>query len=161
MPVRPFHPDDIEPLMKILNDTKVFRQDELEVARELMEIAATQPEQRDYELATFVDETGEPQGYYCMGHTPMTEGTYDLYWIATRPALHGKGVGSELLRHCEERVRRAGGRLIVAETSSKPSYERTRAFYVRKGYREQGRISNYYARGDDLVLYVKQLQEDQ
>jgi ribosomal protein S18 acetylase RimI-like enzyme len=126
-----------------------------------MDIAATQPGQQDYALATYVDDAGAPQGYYCVGPTPMTEGTYDLYWIATDPSLHGAGVGSELLKHCEQYVRREGGRLIVAETSSKPSYERTRTFYARKGYREEARIGNYYARGDDLVLYVKQLQEDQ
>lgn len=159
MPIRPFRKDHIEPLMKILEDTQVFRSDELDVARELMEIAATQPGQRDYVLATAVDPGGKPQGYYCVGPTPMTAGTYDLYWIATDPALHGGGVGGELLRHCEEYVRGAGGRLIVAETSSKPSYERTRTFYVRKGYREEARIRDYYARGDDLVLYVKQLRE--
>ena len=38
-------------------------------------------------------------GYYCIGPTPATEGTFDLYWIAVEPSLHGRGVGSALNAH--------------------------------------------------------------
>ena len=48
-----------------------------------------------------------------------------------------------------------GGRLIIAETSSKPSYDGTNRFYVRNSYCEMARIRNYYEKGDDLVVYGK------
>ena len=160
MSIRPLQHGDVISLRGILEATKVFRAEEIDVAQELMEHALDQPGQEDYELFTDVDEQGRVLGYYCVGATPMTEGTYDLYWIATDPSLHGQGVGSRLLRHCEERLRSKGGRLIVVETSSQPSYEPTRSFYVRRGYREEARIRAYYKTGDDLVIYTKNLMED-
>ena len=160
MSIRPLEHGDVIPLRGILEATKVFRPEEIDVAQELMEHALDQPGQDDYELFTDVDDEGRVLGYYCVGATPMTEGTYDLYWIATDPSLHGQGVGSRLLRHCEEHLRNKGGRLIVVETSSQPSYEPTRTFYVRRGYREEARIRAYYKTGDDLVIYTKNLMED-
>ncbi len=160
MPIRPLEHGDILPLRRILEATEVFRSEEIDVAQELMEHALDNPGQEDYELFTEVDDGGRVLGYYCVGATPMTQGTYDLYWIATDPALHGKGVGSRLLRHCEDRLRTKGGRLIVVETSSQPSYEPTRTFYVRRGYQEEARIKAYYKTGDDLVIYTKNLMED-
>lgn len=160
MPIRPLERSDVRPLRIILESAKVFREEEIDVAQELMEHSLDNPEQEDYELFTDVDEHGKVLGYYCVGATPMTQGTYDLYWIATDPALHGKGVGSRLLRHCEENLRGKGGRLIVVETSSQPSYEPTRAFYARRGYRNEACIRDYYKTGDDLVIYTKNLKED-
>lgn len=160
MPIRPLERRDVNPLRRILEATKVFRPEELDVAVELMEHALDNPGQEDYELFTDVDEGNAVLGYYCVGATPMTDGTYDLYWIATDPALHGQGVGSRLLRHCEDHLRRKGGRLIVVETSSQPSYEPTRTFYARRGYTEEARIRSYYKTGDDLVIYTKNLKED-
>ena len=91
------------------------------------------------------------------GPTPLTESTYDLYWIAVDPAVHGKGLGKELIRHCEEYVKSRGGTLIIAETSSQPKYEGTRMFYRRSHYLEESRIKDYYAPGDDLVVYTKHI----
>lgn len=160
MAIRPLERTDVGPLRSILEATKVFRSEELEVAQDLMEFSLTNPVQEDYEIYSDVDEKGRVLGYYCIGPTPMTEGTFDLYWIASDPAVHGQGVGTRLLRHCEELVRQKGGRLIVVETSSQPSYEPTRRFYLRRGYREEARIRAYYKAGDDLVIYTKNLKED-
>lgn len=160
MPIRPLERGDIGPLRGILEATKVFRAEELDVAQELMEYALDHPTQKDYDLFSDLDEDGRVRGYYCMGATPMTDGTYDLYWIASDPALHGQGIGSRLLCHCEDRVREHGGRVIVVETSSQPAYEPTRRFYARRGYREEARIQHYYRTGDDLVIFTKHLKED-
>jgi ribosomal protein S18 acetylase RimI-like enzyme len=160
MPIRPLERSDVCPLRGILEATKVFRPDEIDVAQELMEFSLDNPGQDDYEIYSDVDERGSVLGYYCIGATPMTEGTYDLYWIASDPALHGTGVGSRLLHHCEDLVRRKQGRLIVVETSSQPSYDPTRTFYARRGYKEEARIRGYYKTGDDLVIYTKNLKED-
>ena len=113
--------------------------------------------QKDYDLWSSVDDSGGVTGYYCIGPTPMTSGTYDLYWIAVDPAYHSRGIGKELLAHAENNVQSHGGRLIVAETSSKPSYDNTREFYIRNRYLEAARIKDYYRTGDDLVIYGKYL----
>ncbi len=159
MPIRAFERTDLEPLTAIIRATGVFRDEEVDVAVELMEIAANDAHQTDYIAYTFVDADGAPRGYYCVGPTPMTVSTYDLYWIAVDPAAHGTGIGYQLLVHCESLVRAKGGSLIMVETSSLPKYEATRRFYVRNKYIEEARVRSYYAPGDDLVVYSKHITE--
>jgi GNAT superfamily N-acetyltransferase len=157
--IYPLAPDDVPALRDILKATSVFNSEEIEVAVELMELALDNPSQRDYAMFTARDDAGKALGYYCVGPTPMTDGTFDLYWIASDPGVHGKGVGSRLLKHCEEFVHAQGGRMIVVETSSQEHYGPTRAFYGRRGYAETARVRDYYRPGDDLVIYSKQLKE--
>lgn len=155
MPIRKFEKQDIILLEDIVRATGVFREEEVGVAVELMEIAANEKEQKDYVLYSYVDEAGVVQGYYCVGPTPMTKSTFDLYWIAVHPHMHKKRIGHELLEHCEAQVKAMNGTLIVVETSSQPKYDPTRQFYLRHEYAETARIKDYYAQGDDLVIYSK------
>jgi ribosomal protein S18 acetylase RimI-like enzyme len=104
-----------------------------------------------------VDQAGQVRGYYCYGPTPMTQSTFDLYWIAVDPTVHGAGIGSLLLTHCETSIRSSGGSLIVVETSSLAKYEATRRFYRRHQYDETARLRGYYAPDDDLVIFTKHL----
>jgi ribosomal protein S18 acetylase RimI-like enzyme len=157
MPIRVFRADDIEPIRNILQSSGMFRPDEIEVAVELMEIVAHDPHQQDYVMYVSHDEGGRVDGYYCAGPTPMTRGTFDLYWIAVHPERQGQGIGKSLIEHCEQLVRSRQGRLMLVETSSQGKYEPTRKFYEKVGFREGARIANYYAPGDDLVIYTKYL----
>ncbi len=154
--IRALRPADREPLHRLLEQTGVFTDDEIGIALELIDTVLQKPEQKDYEIAVYDDGSG-PLGYTCIGPTPGTDGTYDLYWIAVAPALHGRGIGRELDAHVGSTVRARHGRLIVAETSSTPRYNTTRMFYQRCGYTELARIPGYYRQGDDLVVYGKYL----
>jgi ribosomal protein S18 acetylase RimI-like enzyme len=153
--IRKFEKADIGPITEIVRETKVFHDEEVDVAVELMEIAANEKDQKDYYLYSYVDESGAVQGYYCVGPTPMTRSTFDLYWIAVHPRMHRKKIGHDLLEHCEQKVQEMGGTLLVVETSSQPKYEPTRKFYLRHLYAEAACIKDYYAPGDDLVIYTK------
>jgi ribosomal protein S18 acetylase RimI-like enzyme len=157
MPIRPFQKEDLQPIIEMLRATDVFREEEIAVAVELMQIVAEDKGQQDYAISTFVDEVNAVRGYYCVGPTPMTASTFDLYWVAVDPRAHGQGIGRQLLQHCEAYVRSRGGTLIIAETSSLSKYEKTRTFYQRNHYTEASRIKDYYSRGDDLVVYTKNL----
>ena len=83
--------------------------------------------------------------------------TYDLYWIAVDPNIHGKGIGSSLVKFMEEDLKNQGGNLILIETSGKESYENERKFYSKNGYEVQTIIKDFYRRGDDLVIFRKYL----
>jgi ribosomal protein S18 acetylase RimI-like enzyme len=155
MPIRKFEKGDMAQLAEIVRETGVFHEEEIGVAIELMEIAANDKDQSEYILYSYVDNAGTLQGYYCVGPTPMTKSTFDLYWIAVHPRVYGKKIGHELLAHCEENVKSMDGKLLVVETSSQPKYEQTRRFYARHEYAETARIKDYYAPGDDLVIYTK------
>lgn len=133
----------------------LFRPDEIAVALEVFEGAvAGSP---DY-LALGADHDGRLAGWICWGPTPCTLGTFDLYWMAVDPGLHGAGVGTALLHAMESRL--AGlARLVVVETAGRPDYGRTRDFYEARGYRPVSRIPDFYAPGDDQVVYVKSLSD--
>jgi ribosomal protein S18 acetylase RimI-like enzyme len=94
-------------------------------------------------------------GYACWGPTPATDRTWDLYWIAVDPALQGAGIGTILLEEVERRLVGEHARLLIAETSSRSEYAATREFYGRRGYTEAARVRDFYAPGDDRILFVK------
>ncbi|AKU90121.1 D-alanine-D-alanine ligase [Vulgatibacter incomptus] len=110
----------------------------------------------DYKILV-AGEGDELAGYVCFGPTPMTEATWDLYWIASTPAFRGKGAGSRLLLAMEEDVRRRGGMQVRIETSSMGEYAATRAFYDRHAYAEASRLPDFYKPGDDLVTLYKKI----
>jgi len=157
MSIRPLRREDKEPIERLLRATDVFSEEEIEVAIELVGIYLDDPDQKDYELFSSIDDSEAVTGYVCVGPTPATQGTYDLYWIAVDPSVHGKGVGSQLLHFVEEHLRSKGGRMLIAETSSTPKYDKTREFYQRKGFVQQARIKEYYKPGDDLIIFGKNL----
>lgn len=96
-------------------------------------------------------------GYAIYGFRDLTEGVYDLYWIAVDPPARRKSVGRKLLNACEEAVREAGGRMVIAETSGTAEYASTREFYVRTGYKAESIIKDFYKPGDDLYIFIKRL----
>jgi ribosomal protein S18 acetylase RimI-like enzyme len=96
-------------------------------------------------------------GYAIFGYRGLTDGVYDLYWIAVDPDARHKGVGRQLLNACEEAVREAGGRIIIAETSGTAEYASTREFYVRMGYVNEATIRDFYKPGNDLKIYTKRV----
>jgi GNAT superfamily N-acetyltransferase len=157
MSIRPLQREDKEPIERLLRATSVFSEEEIVIAIELIEIYLNDAQQKDYELYTYLNEAAAVTGYVCIGPTPATQGTYDLYWIAVVPEEHGKGVGSKLLQFVEDHLKAKGGRLLIAETSSTPKYEKTCAFYAGKGFVQQARIREYYRPGDDLIIYGKYL----
>jgi GNAT superfamily N-acetyltransferase len=116
-----------------------------------------QASEPDY-TALGADVEGRLVGWICWGPTPCTLGTYDLYWMAVDPVGQHVGVGSALLAEMERRlVGRA--RLIVVETAGRADYADTRRFYQARGYLETAHIPDFYAPGDDLVVYTKRLVE--
>jgi GNAT superfamily N-acetyltransferase len=149
---------DRTPLEAILRATQAFSEEEIAVALELIDATLAPGGSPDYQLIV-AEVEGAVAGYACWGATPLTEGVFDLYWIATDPRLHGAGVGRKLVEHVEWDVRELGGRTVLIETASKPSYDKTRGFYLRTGYLEVARVPDFYKVGDDKVIYMKRVRE--
>lgn len=137
-----------------MRGTGLFHEAEVATAVELLDEALDGDD--DYRFLGAFDGD-DLVGYACWGPTPDTIGTYDLYWIAVERARQGEGIGTQLLQAVEPTLSAAGGRLIVVETSSRADYAGTRGFYERNGYARTATIPGYYAPGDDLVIYVKDL----
>lgn len=141
---------------EILRATRVFQEEELDVALEVLDSFFAQPE-RDYATLGAFTPGGDLLGYICWGPTPCTHGTYDIYWIAVATGAQSNGVGTTLLAEVERRLARENARLVIVETSSLPAYEPTRSFYRRRGYDEVARVPDYYQPGDDRVVFAKRL----
>jgi ribosomal protein S18 acetylase RimI-like enzyme len=97
-------------------------------------------------------------GYICYGPTPLTEGTWDIYWLAVAPEQQSQGIGKALLAFAEGNIKETKGRMTLIETSSKPEYEATRRFHRAQGYELACRIADFYAPGDDKLVFQKRLR---
>lgn len=135
----------------ILRATGVFRADEVAVGLEVFDAAAA----GDPSYRSLIAECdGAVAGWICWGPTPCTVGTWDMYWLAVAPAMHGAGIGTRLVDEMERRL--AGvARVVVVETAGRPDYAPTRAFYEARGYRRAATIPDFYAPDDDQVVYLK------
>ena len=142
------------PAETILRTTEVFREDEILVALEVLDSFFARPGQ-DYTAVGAFTPGGALLGFTIVGPTPCTLGTWDLYWIAVSLEAQGMGVGTVLLKEVEGRLTRSNARLLIIETSSRPPYDPTRAFYLKRGYREVARVPDFYEAGDDRVIYAK------
>ena len=138
----------------------LFRPDEIPVALEVFDEAVHPGPRGEPYSALGADVDGRLAGWICWGPTPCTLGTYDLYWMAVDPTLQGSGVGTALVLEMERRL--AGrARLIIVETAGRPDYAATRRFYEGRGYRPTATIRDFYAPGDDQVVYVKRVNSEQ
>lgn len=166
----PRHRDRIA---SILDATRVFRHEEIDVALELFDDAFPRDTARHDDgtaapagdrpppaassyafLGAFTPED-ELVGYACYGPTPETDRTFDLYWIAVDPRTQGTGSGTTLLTEVERRLQGQNARMLVVETSSRSEYAGTRRFYERRGYAEAARVREFYAPGDDRIILTK------
>ncbi len=152
--IRRCRAEDRQTVLSFLAATGFFRPDEIDVAREVLDAALADGPEGDYQ--SFVARVKqETTGWVCFGPTPCTLGTYDIYWIGVAPAWQGRGIGRALTAFAEQAISDRGGRLLVVETSSRETYRPTRQFYEGLGYREAGRITEFYGPGDHRVILVK------
>ncbi len=145
---------DVDQIERILKKISAFNEQEVEIAMELINITAFNPEQKDYHIFVHEDE-GKVIGYHCTGKRPLTDAVYDLYWIVADPSSGKKGIGKSLIEHAENFVIENKGRWLLAETSSKESYAATRNFYLRNNYSIISEINDFYSIGDNLLVLGK------
>lgn len=157
--IRPMAVADKTAVMEILHRSGFFNRAEISVAEELIDIFLNDPQQNDYRVVVIEGDQQQVAGYLCYGPSPLTRGTYDLYWIAVDPDQQGKGLGRLLVTWLEQKLEATHGRLLIIETSSQTRYEGTRRFYLNMHYRESVRIADFYNRGDDRLIYVKYLEQ--
>lgn len=152
--LRPVGHAQLARLERLTASTGLFRPEEVATAVELLTESLAGDD--DYRFLGAYDGD-ELIGYACWGPTPGTAGTADLYWIVVDLPRQNQGVGTTLLTAVENRLETERCRLVVVETSSRADYAATRAFYERRGYTRTATIPDYYAPGDDLVIYLKDL----
>lgn len=152
--IRKLKQDDAGKIEKLLNTTPNFTDNEVIVAMELVNIAASNIFQTDYNIYVY-EFNDQVLGYHCTGRRPLTDGVYDLYWIVSDQNSPVKGIGKQLLEHAESFVIENNGRWLLAETSSKDNYLGTRNFYLRNNYSIVAQINDFYSKGESLIVFGK------
>ncbi|MBN2589282.1 MAG: GNAT family N-acetyltransferase [Sedimentisphaerales bacterium] len=162
--IRIAEPEDEDIVLDIIKRTAFFREVEIDIAREVFTEAAQNKPGCTYQ--SFVAEirgTNDERricGWVCFGETPCTEGTFDIYWIAVDPTLQRQGAGKFMLDFSEKEIKKQSGRIAVVETSGMKRYESTQKFYEKNNYTIAAKIPDFYAPGDDKLIYVKKIVEN-
>lgn len=149
-------PEDGQAIGRLVRATGFFSEEEAEIAVELVEERLARGDASGY-FFLFAEEADRLLGYACFGPIPGSVHSFDLYWIAVDPGEQGRGIGRMLMAASERIMAGHGASLIYADTSSRPQYEPTRAFYLACGYREEAFLADFYAPGDGKVIFVKPL----
>jgi ribosomal protein S18 acetylase RimI-like enzyme len=149
--------EDKPRITEILRGTPEFKPFEVAVAEELIDCYLEDTLNSGYHiLVAHVDST--VAGYICYGPAPLTEGTWDIYWVAVAREKQGQGIGGALMKSAEKEIVKAKGRLSIIETSSTSAYEKTRHFHVSQGYQIVACIPDFYTPGDDKLILQKRLR---
>jgi ribosomal protein S18 acetylase RimI-like enzyme len=154
--IRPTEPRDTTALLDLARETGVFKPLEIVALGEVLDDYHAKEHGLGHRAITDERE-GRPVGFAYYAPASMTDRAWYLYWIAVEKQVQARGLGSALLEAAEEDIRGRGGRLFLIETSSLPHYEPTRRFYLRHGYEQASVLHDFYADGDDLVVFRKRL----
>ncbi len=90
-------------------------------------------------------------GYYIASNLPDDA---EILKIAVEPGYQGQGIGQQLLTRALQRAAHLGCSRCFLEV--RPSNYRAIRFYLRNGFRAQGRRRDYYhdPREDALIMYL-------
>ena len=150
--IRTITPADLDALKAVIESTGLFPPELLDN----MTAAYFSATPTDDVWLTY-EENGTPVAVAYYAPERMTEGTYNLYLIAVHSDRQGKRIGAALLIHIENTLREEGARILIIETSGLPEFESSRKFYDRCGYTREAVIREFYAEGDDKVVFWKKL----
>ena len=146
---------DADAVERLVAQTGVFNEEEIAVARSLIE--ETRAQDNGEYLFLMADGANGLEGYVCFGPILGTERRYELYWIAVDGRAQQRGLGGKLLAASEEIIRARGGTHLFAETSTREVYAPAHAMYLSCGYVREATVADYHADGDHMAIFGKRL----
>lgn len=152
MTVRPTVQDDIIGLQGVLDATELFPADMLP---DMIRGFLSDAESADIWLTCEMD--GEAVGFCYAVPEALAEGAWNMLAIAVLPTVQGRGFGGAIVAHLETVLRERQQRILIADTSGTDAFAPTRAFYQKHGYREEARIRDFWADGDEKIVFWKSL----
>ncbi len=152
-------PSDVSLVRELAREAGGFSASEIAIAVELIEERLARGlDACGYHFLFAEWGPGVPAlGYACFGPIPLTEASWDLYWIAVATKAQGRGIARRLLGEVERRAAALGATRMYIDTSGRPDYVRSQAFYRAAGYRLAASLADFYAPGDAKLIYTKTL----
>ena len=154
--IRETSPDDTEQLIRIAIEVEMFPAEASGFLEEMFSTHFASGDSEGHVCLTDAED-GEPCVMAYARPVEATDGTWNLLMIAVAPGKQGRGRGRALMESVEATLTKRGERLLLVETSGLESYAKTRRFYAGCGYTETARVPDYYAAGEDMVLFRKSL----
>ena len=167
---------DVEAVRALVTETGVFNAEEVLIAVELVEETLAKGKASGYEFVFADQDPDQPPdrlstspsadiknsllGYTCYGHISGTQSSFDLYWIAVSPSNRRDGIGTQLMHESERLACKSGATRMYLDTAGNEQYKPTRAFYERLGYEKAAVLKDFFAPGDDKVIYMRMLQAE-
>ena len=151
MKIRQPKSTDLSALIQILEDTELFP---AELLGDLIEPFFSDVENTEKWLVLETDEAGVI-GFSYTRPEALAEGVWNLLAIGFRKEQQGKGFGTKLIAEVEKSLKKE--RILLVETSGLDDFKATRDFYEKCGYTREAVIRNYWADGDDKVIFSKSL----
>ena len=149
--------EDRKAIEEILRSTEYFYEFEINTALEIADATISKGEAGSgYLWMKIVDEDGFI-AFANYAKNDFSTHSWDLFWIAVHQNSRNKKLGSLLLKAVEDDIRKLGGKILWIETSGRPLYASTEAFYRRNGYTLQASLNDFYADGDPKQIYSKVL----
>ena len=153
MEIRPTHPGDVPALQAVLDATQLFPSEMLpDMIRDFFSNGGS----AEIWLTCVMND--KAVGFCYAVPEELADGTWNMLAIAVSPGMQGGGCGSALTKHLETDLKQRGQRILIVDTSGTDAFERTRAFYAKSGYTQEARIRDFWAEGDDKIIFRKSLR---
>ena len=152
--IRTIAPSDTDSVIALAEQLGMFDADGL---ADIKETLANYYSGNSKDLWYVADDNGLAGVLYCVPE-PMTSGTWNILMLLVNPDRQGQGYGRALMSYIEQTLVERGEHLLIVETSSLDDFESARGFYSNCGYKEEARIRDFYAEGDDKIVFSKALK---
>ncbi len=152
MTIRPTRHDDVPALQAVLDSDDLFPSEMLPDM-----LGGFLAGGEDADIGLTCETEGKAVGLFYAAPEALADGAWDMPAIAILPSEQGHGLGGAIVGHLETVLRERGQRILIADTSGTEAFALTRAFYRRQGYAEEARIRDFWAEGDDKVVFRKAL----
>lgn len=150
--INPTKAGDLPALRDILDATALFTSEMLPEF-----IAGFLSEDPSEDLWLTCEKDGKAIGFCYAKPEEMTDGTWNMLAIAVMPAHQGTALGAALMRALETALKTQGARILIVDTSGTDDFALTRKFYQKNGYTQEARIRDFWAEGDDKIIFHKAL----
>lgn len=152
MKIRPTLQEDIAALQEVLNGTELFPSEMLPV---MVRGFLSGEESRDFWLTCEVD--GRAIGFCYAVPEDLADGAWNMLALAVHSACQGRGHGGALVAQLESELKNRDQRILIVDTSGAEAFVKTRTFYRKNGYDEEARIRDFWAKGNDKIVFWKSL----
>ena len=107
--------------------------------------------------ALAIERDGTYASLALFGEIVPSNDVWKLHTLLLSERVDGREVGGAMLDAVMDRLRSLGARFVVAELPADPVYGRTLTLLRASGFRQEGRIADYYQDGVALLFLKRAL----